>query len=216
MRGGHKPRAINPGGSVKVQQLAWSLSQDARGGPRSRPTYGALLRAGGAQQPRESLDERVVTEIRLVAEINPRPIGLRNRRFGRLLRSIRDDLGASGPDGTWIGRGGSSSELAMTVVDPDPDWGKRPSAQDDKIQVPVTVHIAGQKPHSAFLGANAERTRAGARGELELNSISEPFRIPTLYPHGGEVGTAIPIQIGNKPALLPQQRYGLRGQGGGR
>jgi D-tyrosyl-tRNA(Tyr) deacylase len=43
----------------------------------------------------------------------------------------------------------------MAVVDPNPDWGKRPSAHDDQIQIPITVHVAGDKTQSAFLGGNA-------------------------------------------------------------
>jgi hypothetical protein len=101
----------------------------------------------------------------------------------------------------------------MAVVDPDPDWGKRPSAHDDQIQVPIAVHVAGDKTQSAFFGGNAERTRADTPGELKLNSIPEPFRIPTLCPYDGEVGTAIPVQIGNNAALVPQERCGLQWQG---
>jgi hypothetical protein len=101
----------------------------------------------------------------------------------------------------------------MAVVDPDPDWGKRPSARDDQIQVPIAVHVAGENTQSAFLGGNAERTRADTCGELKLDSIPEAFRIPTLYLYDGEVGTAIPVQISNNPALLPQEGCGLQGQG---
>ena len=101
----------------------------------------------------------------------------------------------------------------MAVVDPDPHWGKRPSAHDDQIQVPIAVHVAGNKTQSAFLGGNAERTRADTRAELKLNSIPEAFRIPTLCPYDGEVGTAIPVQIGNNAALVPQERCGFQWQG---
>jgi hypothetical protein len=101
----------------------------------------------------------------------------------------------------------------MAVVDPDPDWGERPSAQDDQIQAPIAVHVAGEKTQSAFFGGRAERTRAAAGAELKLDSIPEVFRIPTLCPYDGEVGTAIPVQIGNNAALVPQERPGLRWRG---
>ena len=101
----------------------------------------------------------------------------------------------------------------MAVVDPDPDWGKRPSAHDDQIQVPIAVHVTGDKAQSAFLGGNAERTRADSSGELKLDSIPEALRTPTLCPDDGEVRTAIPVQIGNNAALVPQERCGLQWQG---
>ena len=104
----------------------------------------------------------------------------------------------------------------MAVVDPDPDWGKPPSAQDDQTQVPIAVHVAGEKTQSALTGGNAERTRADTRAELKLNSILEAFRTPTLCPYDGEVGTAIPVQIGNNAALVPQERCGFQWQACGR
>jgi hypothetical protein len=101
----------------------------------------------------------------------------------------------------------------MAVVDPDPDWGKPPSAHDDQIQVAIAVHVAGNKTQSTFLGGNAERPRAHTRAELKFNSIPEAFRTPTLCPYDGEVGTAIPVQIGNNAALVAQKRCGLQWQG---
>jgi hypothetical protein len=98
----------------------------------------------------------------------------------------------------------------MAVVDPDPDWGKRPGARNDQIQVSVAVHVAGDNTQSAFLGENAERTRADTSRELKLNSIPEALRTPTLCPDDGEVRTVIPVQIGNSAALLAQGRCGLQ------
>ena len=77
----------------------------------------------------------------------------------------------------------------------------------------MAIHVAGDEPQSALLGANAEGVRPDTRGELKLDSIPEAFRIPTLHPNDGEVGAAIPVQIGQNATLLPQERGGLRGQG---
>jgi hypothetical protein len=101
----------------------------------------------------------------------------------------------------------------MAVVDPDSDWGKRPGAHNDQVQGLIAVHVTGENTQSAYLGGNVERTRADASGELKLDSIPEAFRIPTLCPYDGEVGTAIPVQIGNNAALVPQERCGLQWQG---
>jgi len=100
----------------------------------------------------------------------------------------------------------------MAVVHPDPDWRKRPNAHDDQIQVPIAVHVAGEKTQSAFLGGHAERTRADTRAEMKLNSIPEAFRIPTFCPHDGEVRTAIPVQIRNDAALVHSERCGFQWQ----
>jgi hypothetical protein len=98
----------------------------------------------------------------------------------------------------------------MAVVDPDPDWGKRPGARNDQIQVPIAVHVAGHNTQSASLGGNAERLCADARGKLKLDSIPEALRTPTLCPDDSEVRTAIPVQIGNSTTLVEQGRCGLQ------
>jgi hypothetical protein len=104
----------------------------------------------------------------------------------------------------------------MAVVDPDADGGKPPSAYDYQIQVPIAVHIAEDKTQPAFFGGNAESTRADASGEPKLNSIPEAFPIPHLCPYRGDIGAAIPVQIGDNAPLVPQERCGFQWQACGR
>ena len=90
----------------------------------------------------------------------------------------------------------------MAVVDPNPDWGKRPGARDDEIQLPVTIHVAGDNTQSPSLGENAEGARRNASGKVKINSVLEAARPPTLCPGDGEVRAAVTVQISNRTALV--------------
>jgi hypothetical protein len=92
----------------------------------------------------------------------------------------------------------------MAVVDPNLDWGKRPGARDDEIQVPVTIHVAGDDTQYPSLGENAEGAQTNV--SRKINSILEAARPPTLCPGDGEVRTAITVQISNRTALVAKER----------
>jgi hypothetical protein len=96
----------------------------------------------------------------------------------------------------------------MAVVDPNPDWGKRPGARDDEIQIPVTIHVAGDDTQSPPLGENAEGAQTNARREIKINPVLEAIWTPALCPGDGEVRTAITVQIGNRTALVAKGRCG--------
>jgi hypothetical protein len=66
----------------------------------------------------------------------------------------------------------------MAVVDPNPDWSKRPGSRDDEVQVPVAIHVAGDNPQAPNLGGNAEGTQA--KPSRKINSVLEAVRAPTL------------------------------------
>lgn len=94
----------------------------------------------------------------------------------------------------------------MAIVDPNPDWGKRPGARDDEVRVPVTIHVAGGDKQSASLGENAEGAQTGACRKIKINSVLKAARTPTLCPGDGKVRTAITVQVSNRTALVTKGR----------
>jgi len=94
----------------------------------------------------------------------------------------------------------------MAVVDPNPDGGKRPGARDDEIQVPVTIHVAGDEKQSASLGENVEGAQTGACRKIKINSVLEAARAPTLCPGDREVRSAIAVEVSNRTALVAKGR----------
>jgi len=97
----------------------------------------------------------------------------------------------------------------MAVVDPDPNRSKRPGAADDQVEVPITIHVAGNNTQPASLGGNAERARSNARGKVEINAVLKAIRAPAFGSGDGEVRMAITVQIGDRTALVA-----IRGRGG--
>ena len=92
----------------------------------------------------------------------------------------------------------------MAVVDPNSDWGKRPSARDDEVQIPITIYIAGDDTQSASLGENAKGAETNPSREIKNNPVLEAVGPPTLCPNHGEVRTAVTVQIGNDTTLVAE------------
>jgi hypothetical protein len=152
-------------------------------------------------------DESVVKE-RPLGGSGPVPGGLGDGCLKCFVGSIREDPGAFSPGRLRVGSRVTSNEPTVAVVDPNPDWGKRPGARDDEIQVQVSIHIAGDDTQSPSLGENAEGAPASASRKIKINSILEAVRTPALCPGDGEVRTAITVQIGNRTALVAKRGCG--------
>ena len=94
----------------------------------------------------------------------------------------------------------------MAVVDPDADWHERGCAPDDKIQIAITIDIAGDETQSAFFASDADRTRGHMSGKMNFNSVM--VALVALYARADdrEIRVVVSIQIGRDAALVRQAR----------
>jgi hypothetical protein len=124
------------------------------------------------------------------------------------MRGFRTNSMAFFPHRSWVGSGITSNESAMAVVDPHPDGSKRPGGCDDEIQVPVTIHVAGDNTQAPSLGGNAEGAQTDTTRKIKVNSVPEAARTPTLCLDDGQVRMAITVQISNHTALIAKRKRG--------
>jgi len=91
----------------------------------------------------------------------------------------------------------------VTVVNPHPHYSRRLGASNDQVQVTIGIHVTGRNLQPTLFRGNADGPRLSAGAKLKVNSIFNPFSAPPVFSDQGEVGTAIPIQIGNGATLVP-------------